>query len=227
VQECRALAVAQHRECVEQRIEIVAVDRTLIGDAECAHVACDVAGAVQAADVRRDRHAVVVEHDAQAVAQVAGVIERLERHARGRRAVADHRDRAPPRTRARCGFGDPERGRDRGARVARAEHVVRALAAAQESGRPVGALDPAQRLAASGERLVAVGLVADVPDDPVVRRVEDGVQRHGQLDRAETAREVSAHLGAQLDQVLAQLARHLRQVGAAELAQHARLVDRR
>src|SRR3977135_2109866 len=34
----------------------------------------------------------------------------------------------------------------------------------------------------AGQGLVRVGLVADVPDQAVVWRVEDIVQRHGQLD---------------------------------------------
>ena len=45
------------------------------------------------ADRRRDRHVVVVEHDDQPVARLRGVVHRLVRHARGHRAVADHRDR--------------------------------------------------------------------------------------------------------------------------------------
>jgi hypothetical protein len=155
------------------------------------------------------------------------VVERLERHARGRCAVADHRHRAPPHSRPRGRLGDPERRRDRSPRVACAEHVVGTLAAAQEARGPVGLLDPPQRFAPPRERLVAVGLVPDVPDDPVVWRVEHGVQRHGELDRTQAAREVAADLGAELDQVLAELARHLRQLVAREPAQRARLVDRR
>ena len=42
-------------------------------------------------------------------------------------------------------------------------------------------------LAPAGEDLVRIGLVADVPDHAVVRRVEDVVQRDRQLDRAEVA----------------------------------------
>jgi hypothetical protein len=39
--------------------------------------------------------------------------------------------------------------------------------------------------AAAGNNLVRVGLVADVPNDPIVRRVVDVMQRDGQLDGAE------------------------------------------
>ena len=50
------------------------------------------------------------------------------------------------------------------------------------------------RFAPAGEDLVRIGLVADVPDDAVVRRVEDVVQRDRQLDRAEVRRQVAAGL---------------------------------
>jgi hypothetical protein len=49
-------------------------------------------------------------------------------------------------------------------------------------------------LAAAGQDLVGVGLVADVPDQPVVRRVEDVMQGDGQFDRAEVGRQVAAGL---------------------------------
>ena len=49
-------------------------------------------------------------------------------------------------------------------------------------------------LAPAGQDLVRIGLVADVPDDAVVRRVEDVVQRDRQLDRAEVRRQVAAGL---------------------------------
>jgi hypothetical protein len=49
---------------------------------------------VEGAHRRRDGHLVVVEDDQQVgVVDVAGVVEGLEGHAGGHRAVADHRDR--------------------------------------------------------------------------------------------------------------------------------------
>jgi hypothetical protein len=42
--------------------------------------------------------------------------------------------------------------------------------------------------AAAGQDLVRIGLVADIPDQPVARRVEDMVQRDGELDHAESLR---------------------------------------
>ena len=42
-----------------------------------------------------------------------------------------------------------------------------------------------KQVAPPGQNLVRVSLMADVPDQPVVRRVEGVVHRHGQLDRAQ------------------------------------------
>ena len=130
----------------------------------------EVAG--ERADVLRDRHLVVVEHDDEPRAEMAGVVERLERHAAGHRAVTDDGDdplvaaarvarlrqsRARTRwssTRARC------RRRRRATRCASGSRRRRRTAAAWRTGRAV-------RSAACRR-----SLVADVPDDAVLRGVE-------------------------------------------------------
>ena len=64
-------------------------------------------------------------------------------------------------------------------------------------------LDGAQLVAPAGQHLVRIGLVADVPHEPVVRRVEDIVQRDRELDGAEAGGEVAAaSCATRLDQVL-------------------------
>jgi hypothetical protein len=79
--------------------------------------------------------------------------------------------------------------------------------------------------APAGEHLVRVGLVADVPDQPVLRRVEDVVQGDGQFHRAEVGGEMAAGLRHRLDEELAQFLRQLRQLLALELAQFGGAVD--
>ena len=73
---------------------------------------------------------------------------------------------------------------------------------------------------AAGENLVDVGLVADVEEDLVLGRVEDGVQREGQLDHAEIGAEMAAGFGESLDEEGADLLRqlgHLRSVQAFQV----------
>ena len=64
-------------------------------------------------------------------------------------------------------------------------------------------------VAAAGEDLVRVGLVADVPEDLVARRVQQRVQRDRELARAEVGAEVAADLADRVDDVLADLLRDL------------------
>ena len=65
--------------------------------------------------------------------------------------------------------------------MAGAESVIRAFIAFGETGDAVRHAQAAHRLAASGEYLVRIGLVPDVPHDAVVRRIEHIVQRYRQF----------------------------------------------
>ena len=152
----------------------------------------------------------------RSVREPARVVEPLERHSRGRRAVADHRHHALARAAAAHRLGDSERGGDRGARVPGPEGVILAFAAAQEAARSIGALDPREPLPPPGQRLVPVGLMADVPDQPVPRRIEEMVQRDRELHGPEAPGEVPAGLGADADQLRAQRGRDGRELGARE-----------
>ena len=70
----------------------------------------------------------------------------------------------------------------------------------------------ADAVAPAGQDLVRIGLVADVPDQPVMRRVEDVVERHGQLDHAEAGAEMAAGDRHGVDQLRAQLVGELPQI---------------
>ena len=80
-------------------------------------------------------------------------------------------------------------------------------------------------VAAAGEDLVRVGLVADVPEDLVARRVEQAVQRDGELAGAEVGAEVPADLADRVDDQLADLLRHLLELGVGEAVQVLGAVD--
>ena len=58
--------------------------------------------------------------------------------------------------------------------------------------RPSSCAQRADAVAAAGQDLVRIGLVADIPDQPVGRRVEDVVQRDRQFDDAEAGAEMPA-----------------------------------
>ena len=86
-----------------------------------------------------------------------------------------------------------------------AEGVVLAFVATREAADTAELAQAVHALAPAGQHLVRVGLVAHVPDHAVVGRVEDVVQRHRQLHRAQVAAQVAAGLADALQHEVAQL----------------------
>ena len=95
----------------------------------------------------------------------------------------------------------------------------------QNGARPPYLRIVAELVAAAGEDLVRVGLVADVPEDLVARRVEQRVQRDGDLAGAEVGAEVAADLPHRVDQQLADLLGDLLQLVLGERVEVLGAVD--
>ena len=178
------------------------------------------------ADVRRDRHAVVVENDHDRRVEAARVVQGLVGDAAGQGAVADHGDDlavlADP---AAHRLLEPDRVADRGGGVAGAHDVVRGLGDRAERSEAAVLADRGEAVLAAGQDLVRVGLVADVPEDLVPRRVEHAVQRHRQLAGAEVGAEVAADLADRVDDQLAGLLRDLLELRVVEPVQVGRRID--
>src|SRR5690606_18486916 len=115
---------------------------------------------------------------------------------------------------------------DGGGGMPDAEGVVLALLALRERRDAAGLLHRANAVAATGQDLVRVGLVADVPDDAVVRGVVQVVQGGGQLDHAQAGAEVAAGMPHALDQVGTQFVGDRAQLGRLQAAQVGGGVDR-
>ena len=93
------------------------------------------------------------------------------------------------------------------------------LSAALGEARQAAALaQGADAVAAAGQDLVRIALVADVPDQDVLGRLEHMVQGDGQLDHAEAGAQVAAGDGHRVDGLGAQLVRQLTQLGDVEAA---------
>src|SRR6478736_116975 len=101
----------------------------------------------------------------------------------------------------------------------RAKWIVLALGALGEAGQAVAHPERADAVAASGQDLVRVGLMADVPDDPVCRRLEDVVQGDRELDHAEARAEMAAGDRDRVDGFRAQLVRDLPKLALLEPAE--------
>ena len=167
-----------------------------------------------------DGHFVVVQHDDEARAAGAGVVHRLVGHAGAHGAVTDDGDDMVLGMAVQLvGHREAEARGDRGRAVGGAERVVRALAAAGEAGEAVFLAQGADAVAAAGEDLVGVALVADVPDHLVGGGVEDGVQRDGELDDAERGAEMAAGDGDGVHRFGAQLVGELAELLGGEIPQ--------
>ncbi len=187
--------------------------------------ALEVAG--EGADVWRDRHPVVVQDDHHRRLQAARVMERLVRDTTRERAVADHRDDlavlADPLAH-RLLEADPVA--DRGGRVARPHDVVIGLEDGAERRQALVLANRAEPIFPAREDLVRIGLMADVPENLVGRRVEQAVQGDGQLAGAEVGAEVAADLADRVDDQLTHLLRDSLELVVGELPQVDGRVDR-
>src|SRR5438445_788103 len=178
-----------------------------------AHADADRAGddrtevLIDRADVGRDRHTVVVQDDDDVAARIAGVVQSLVGQAAGHRAVADDGDDRECQSVQVASRRHPVRRRQRRARVTGAELIVLALAPPEESRQSALLPQRGEAVIAAGENLPRIALVADVPDDLVMRRIECGAQRHCQLDHAEPRADVATGMRDHVDQALAHLVR--------------------
>ena len=104
-----------------------------------------------------------------------------------------------------------------------AERVVLALGTTREAGQAAALANGANAIAPAGEDLVRIGLMADVPDQPVARRVEHRVEGNRQLDHAERGAEVAAGDGNRIDRLGAQFSGELLQLFGGQVAQIGRM----
>ena len=147
---------------------------------------------VQRADVLGNRHFIVIQHHQQVGFDIPGVVHRLKRHAGGDRPVANDAHRAPLLILFRGGDSHPDtRGNGSGG-VTDAQHVILAFTAPREGMQAAFLTNGADFVPATGQNFMRVGLMADVPDQAIERRVIHVVQRHGQFHRAEARGKVTA-----------------------------------
>src|SRR3954469_7966165 len=108
-----------------------------------------------------------------------------------------------------------------------AERVVFAFFPLRKRCQAVFLLDRRDAVAPTGQDLVRIALMADVPDQPIAWRVEKPVQRDSELDDTEPGTEVAARRGDRFDEIRAQLARNLIELGLRNLAQVRGIFDLR
>ena len=109
--------------------------------------------------------------------------------------------------------------------MGRAERVVFALAAPGEARQAAFLAQRADAAPPAGDDFVRIGLVADIPDQAIARRVEHVVQRHGELDHAQPGAEMTAGDRHRRDRLLAQLVGELAQLVGLQPTDVGRDVD--
>ena len=178
---------------------------------------CQVVG--EPADGRRVGPAVVVDHDDNVAVGRRNVVQRLPAHAAGQRTVSyNGNDVGVIAALQRLCLGKAVRVGQRRARVRGLGPIVLRLRTRRVSGKPALFTQRVKLPAASGKDLVHVRLVGGVPNNRVVRRIEDVVQCNGHLHHTQVGAEVPAGGGDLLDQHLADLIRQTFKLRRRKLA---------
>ena len=81
----------------------------------------------------------------------------------------------------------------------RAKGVVFRFVTPQKTAQSARLFDCVQFVSPAGQYLVRIGLMPDIPDKPVVRRIENVMHRHGKFDGAKARAGVPAHTRTRFD----------------------------
>ena len=131
------------------------------------------------ADGGRDRHFVIVQQHDEPRFQVSRLVNGFHRHAASQTGITDERADVVFFALLVTRNCHTQRGRQRGRSVARAKGVVFRFVTLEKTAQTAVLLHGVEAVTASGQNLVGVGLVAHVPDQAVLRRLESVVQGNG------------------------------------------------
>ena len=167
------------------------------------------------ADVRRDRHGIVIQNHDQVVARIARIVDALVDHTVAERAVADDRHdmfvAAAKITRPR----KPERRGNGHARMSRAEGIVFAFGDDWKTAGAAAHAKTAHGLHSARQNFMGIALMADIEDDLVMRAIKARVKRDRQFHRAEVRGKMPARLRHGLYDILPDLVAERRKLRVA------------
>ena len=138
--------------------------------------------AIECAHRWTDAHVVVVQDHQQVGISHSSVVQRFKSHSGSQCTIADHGDHMTLFALDLCCQCHPQGCRNGGTGMRRPEIIVLTFRSLRE---PAQAAELAQRthaIASTGQNLVRVGLVTDVPNHTIIRGIENVVQRHGKLN---------------------------------------------
>ena len=146
-----------------------------------------------------DGHGVVIEDDNQVPVKPPGVVQALVSKTPGQGPVADDRHHVVVPSLEEVCLGHPQGGGDGGAAVAAGEHVVGALFPVGEARQAPLLPDGGKPGVPPGEQLVGVALMAHIPHNGVLGRVEGQAQGHGELHHPQVRGQVPPVVGDRID----------------------------
>ncbi len=135
--------------------------------------------------IRGDRHFVVIENNDQILITVPGPVHTLKGHPRRHRPVTDNRDDPEFFLFQTARLGHPGGRRYRCSAVADIKGVVRTLFPFWKTAEAAHLTERSELFPSSGDDLMGIGLVSDIPNNPIPGRIENIVDREGKFDGPE------------------------------------------
>ena len=168
-------------------------------------------------DVLRDAPFIVIQNANELLGGGLEVVKRLKGNAIGQGRIAENANDVLIAAALVTGGRHAQRGGKGRAGVTSAKAIVFALRAERKTVQTVRLADGAEPVAAPGEQLVNVNLVADVPDKFVLGRIEDAMEGDGEFHHAQIGSEMAAAFGETINQLGPDFAGELLQLGHREL----------
>ena len=134
-----------------------------------------------AAHIFRNGHVVVIQDDNEIGFQPRRIVQRLIGHSPGQGTVSDHGYHRIVLPLQIPGLHQAESRRNGGRAVARVKAVAVAFLSLGETAHAAVFPQRLKALPPSGQKLMGIGLVPHIPDDLILRQIQNQMERHGQL----------------------------------------------
>jgi len=146
-----------------------------------------------------DRPLIVVQHDDETLGVRFNIVERFVADPACESGIARYDDNVLVATAEVAPHRHAQRSGERRPRMTCAVTIVFAFGAQKEAVEPAELPHRIKTIEPPGKQFVDVALMTDVHNEPVVRRVEDPVQRYRQFDHTEIWAQMPSGLGKNSD----------------------------
>ena len=143
---------------------------------------------------------------------MAGVVDGLQGHAAGEGSITNHRNTLVVLPLAIPGNGHAESRRNAGGGMTCPEMIKAALGTLEVASHTIFLAQGMELVEASGDQLVGIGLVAHIPNHPVVVEIQGLIEGQGELDHPQTRTQVTTTGGHGFQVLLTDLSRNVFQL---------------